>query len=113
MRMRSDTRCALSGKGVLGADEPFFVFPSGFVFLSSSLKKEVLPYLNEKQQARLADLERRLHTSGEDDKSRVAIQREIDGLVAAECPLTGSIMVDSIDRDFNDCEEVPEPDATE
>jgi len=104
MRMKADARCALTNKRVSTAGEPFYVFPSGYVVLASALKKEVLPFLNERQRLRVAELEKLLKSGGKradaDD-----LQTELDGLIAAECPLTGSVMVESIDRDFEDSKE--------
>jgi vacuolar protein sorting-associated protein 18 len=106
MRMKADARCGLTNKLVLGAGEPFYVFPSGYVFLASAMNKEVLPYLNEKQRARVSELEIKLRSSDEQETSRSVMQTELDGLIAAECPLTGSIMVESIDREFEDSTEI-------
>ena len=108
MRMKADARCALTNKLVLSAGEPFYVFPSGYVFLASALKKEVLPYLNEKQRQRVEQLESQLKNSGELESRRNGLQTELDGLIAAECPLTGRIMVESIDRGFEDSAEIDE-----
>ena len=113
MQMRGDARCAFSNKLVLAAGEPFYVFPSGYVVLVSSLKKEVMPYLNDKQRSRVEEIERRLSQRKDGDKEKVTLQRELDGLLAAECPLTGSVMVQSIDADFDveeayDAEHFPE-----
>lgn len=108
MEMKSDAHCAFTGKAVLSAGEPFYVFPSGYVVLESALKREVIPYLNEKQAARVKELERemkQLPTRNSDSKYD-SLQAELDGLIAAECPLTGSIMVESIDRPFLDSEEI-------
>ena len=107
MRVKADARCALSNKHVLSAGEPFYVFPSGYVVLSSALKKEVLPFLTEKQQNRVAELEDLLQKSeGEAASVKNALQNELDGLLAAECPLTGSIMVESIDKPFEDSDDI-------
>lgn len=113
MMLKSDARCALTNQPVLNAGEPFYVFPSGYVFLASALKKEVMPFLNEKQVARVEELERYLQnissmasTNAEDENRAREYQTELDGLVAAECPLTGSILVDSIDKGFNVAEEI-------
>lgn len=106
MQMKTDARCAFSNKLVLAAGEPFYVFPSGYVVLVSSLKKEVLPHLNEKQRARVEELERALLQTGTNENGKATLQRELDGLLAAECPLTGSVMVDSIDKDFEDSDEI-------
>jgi hypothetical protein len=111
MKMKADARCALTAKMVLHAGEPFYVFPSGYVFSESALTKEIMPYLNEKQAARVEELRKTMmhipekqRTSSEYD----SLQAELDGLIAAECPLTGSIMVESINRGFADAMEMDE-----
>ena len=110
MEMKADARCAFTNKAVLSAGEPFYVFPSGYVAIESALKKEVLPHLNERQRTRVKEIENELKMfSGrpKQSASKIAIlQSELDGLLAAECPLTGSIMVDSVDLAFEDSEEI-------
>ncbi len=112
MEMKSDARCAFTGKAVLTAGEPFYVFPSGYVVLESELKREVLPYLNQKQALRVAELEHELRRQAGQgrhlDSKYDTLQAELDGLIAAECPLTGSIMVESIDRAFPNSDEINE-----
>ncbi len=117
--MNKDAKCAFTEKPVVEEGQPFYVFPSGFVFLESALKKEVMPYLNETQKKRLEFVEKELSElknqarndpgSGQvglDPKYRMEeLQCEMDGLIAAECPLTGSIMIDSIDRCFGETKE--------
>jgi len=114
MQMKADARCALTNTPVLDAGEPFYVFPSGYVILESALKNEVMPFLNEKQRERVTELEktlgelrRDLSVSEDHEKEDQidTLQSELDGLIAAECPLTGSIMVESIDRGFEGCVE--------
>jgi vacuolar protein sorting-associated protein 18 len=99
MRVKADARCAFTNKPVLSAGEPFYAFPSGYVVLASALKYEVLPYLTDSQQKRVEELERLIKAGGS-EKPTQALQSELDGILAAECPLTGSIMVDSIDKPF-------------
>lgn len=110
MEMRADARCAFTKKTVLSAGEPFYVFPSGYVVLESALKKEVLPYLNERQRKRVKEIEQELKQYAGRNKrvnsTADSLQAELDGLIAAECPLTGSIMVESIDRAFEDAQEI-------
>ena len=107
MEMKADARCAFTNKAVLSAGEPFYVFPSGYVVLESALKKEVLPFLNERQRARVLEIEQeRKRGRRHDDINMDKLQAELDGLIAAECPLTGSIMVESIDRGFDNSEEM-------
>jgi hypothetical protein len=109
MRIKADAKCALSNKPVLSAGEPFYAFPSGYVVLSSALKLDVLPFLTEKQRGRVTELEEHLAKSaGESASVRSLLQSELDGLLAAECPLTGSVMVESIDKPFDDADEIYE-----
>ena len=115
MTLRSDARCALTNQAVLTSGEPFYVFPSGYVFVASALKKEVMPFLNDKQKVRVEELESQLRSinsktdkNAEDERRSKSLQTELDGLLAAECPLTGSILVDSIDKGFEGSEEIDE-----
>jgi vacuolar protein sorting-associated protein 18 len=107
MELRSDARCAFTNKEVLAAGEPFYVFPSGYVILESVLKSAVMPHLNEKQRSRVQEIEQALlrHSGGHPDGDKDSLRAELDGLIAAECPLTGAIMVDSIDLPFEDSDE--------
>jgi hypothetical protein len=98
MRVKADARCAFTNRIVLQAGEPFYAFPSGYVYLASALKREVLPFLSIAQRERIEELEGLLTTCN--GESKQFLQSELDGLIAAECPLTGSVMVESIDRGF-------------
>jgi len=114
-QVRADARCAFTNKCVLDEVEPFYAFPSGYVVLESALKKEVFPYLNKKQTGRVNYIENELarfrrsrasssrssYEVAKDDYEIEELQVEMDGLIAAECPLTGSVMVDSIDQGFS------------
>jgi len=109
MELKSDARCALTKKTVLTAGEPFYVFPSGYVVLESALKREIKPHLNEKQRSRVEEIEQGLKRNanrGPSSQAMDSLQAELDGLIAAECPLTGSAMVDSIDQPFADSIEI-------
>jgi hypothetical protein len=103
MQVKADARCAFTNKPVVTSGEPFYVFPSGYVFLESALRREVMPYLNDKQRSRVSEVEHELKMTPRHNISRRNLLRaELDGLIAAECPLTGSIMVESIDRPFEE-----------
>jgi vacuolar protein sorting-associated protein 18 len=105
MRIKATTRCAYTNQKVLNAGEPFYVFPSGYVVVASALKTEVLPYLTDSQRQRVNEIENLLLTN-RSHTSKQGLQLELDGIIASSCPLTGSIMVESIDRDFEDCLEI-------
>jgi len=104
MQIRSNAKCAFTSASVLASDEPFYVFPSGYCVLESALIPEVMPFLNEKQQTRVEELLHNLQDPPDDEKNSKKLvdqwQAELDGLIAADCPLTGSMMVESIDRGF-------------
>ncbi|GKY91107.1 hypothetical protein MPSEU_000083500 [Mayamaea pseudoterrestris] len=104
MRMRPDARCAYTNKLVLNSNEPFYVFPSGFVVLDKALKEQILPHLNAEQRGRVFQIEQLLSSRPESLTSTDGddLQAELDGLIAAECPLTGSVMIESIDCEFED-----------
>jgi hypothetical protein len=120
MQMRADARCAFSKKRVLEANEPFYVFPSGYVILETPLKREVLPYLNDKQQQRVEQIEQEMsllrqrynssktetHMPDESKLLYERLQAELNGLIAADCPLTGNIMIESIDTGFDVAEDL-------
>jgi len=118
-QVRADARCALTNKYILEEGEPFYAFPSGYVVLETALKQEVIPHLNEKQLGRVKYIENELarvrrsragngrsaYQVAKDDYQIEELQVELGGLIAAECPLTGSVMVDSIDHGFSGDEE--------
>lgn len=138
MQLKTNSRCALTNQYVITSGEPFYVFPSGYVFLASALKKVVVPYLNEKQRQRVEEIERLLQeqqqsqttrgttttttsttqkqqqqqqqqvlsSSSASSLSRASLLSELEGIIGAECPFTGSIMVESIDHDFDDSTEL-------
>lgn len=110
MELKADARCAFTKKAVLTAGEPFYVFPSGYVVLESALKNEIKPHLNEKQRSRVEEIEqeiiRNTNLGASSPQTIDSLQAELDGLIAAECPLTGSAMVDSIDQPFADSIEI-------
>ena len=115
-RTSADARCALTNKHILGQSGSFYAFPSGYMVLEVALRREIITYLNEKQRGRVEFIQEELarlrsisryssiratpyQVMSHDDEMR-ELQIELDGLIAAECPLTGSVMVDSIERDF-------------
>ena len=118
-QIQADARCAFTNKYILEEGEPFYVFPSGYVVLERALKEVVVPYLNEKQRERVkvienelarltnsrASVNRTTYELAKDDYEMEELQVELDGLIAGECPLTGSVMVNSIDRGFFDDDE--------
>ncbi len=121
-QMSANATCVFTEKPVVAESQPFYIFPSGFVALESALKKEVVPYLNDKQKSHMDLIEKEIEEikchlnnsteskeefqGGSDDMYRLEeLQCDLDGLIAAECPLTGSLMIESIDRRFCDSKE--------
>ena len=52
------------------------------------------------------EIVRNVKLSGTSSQAIDSLQSELDGLIAAECPLTGSAMVESIDQPFADSVEI-------
>lgn len=102
MKLKTDARCALTNQRIVSCGEAFYVFPSGYVFLASALKSYVLPLLDDKQRARVEELTKQMSSSGNELSK---IQSELDGILATDCPFTGTRMVDSIDKGFDVDEE--------
>lgn len=100
--VRADARCAFTNKYVLDEGEPFYAFPSGYVVLEEALKREILPFLNSKQRDRVVFLEKEIAllrkdqenknkssiNTAQDNYALEQLQAELDGLIAAECPLS-------------------------
>jgi len=97
MHVSCNTKCAISGAPILSG--PFYVFSSGYAILADVLMKHVLPHLSESQRQRAKTLHDWLEQNPSAPVSeRDFKQAEFDGLIAAECPLTGELMIQSIDR---------------
>ena len=108
--------CALSGQPIFN-DTEFFVFPCCHVYKTDMLIAEMLLHLDAEQreevrakQARIADIKDEIQrakkeqlTSSKpsvefDEASRnsselVKLQRELDAIIASECPLCGDITI--------------------
>ena len=112
--MSSNQTCELCGGTVL--TQQFYIFPCSHAFHNDCLFKHVLPHLNPGQRRAVNDLQEQLNAelaagggsssggggfvSGNKRKATQleAIQSEIDGYLAAECPFCGDIMIRSIDQ---------------
>jgi len=126
MRMMRDAQCAYTKQSVLNSQEMFYIFPSGYVVLESALRKNIYPYLNRDQLKRIETVDKKIsdirtkidnyfHQPMNFDQEDIKVyeyhleelQCILDGLIASECPLTGHIMVDTINSKFpNENEDV-------
>jgi hypothetical protein len=64
------------------------------------MRKLVWEVLNEEQRERVEWLEKELRGEGEeemlDGEKMAELTKELDGLIAAECPCTGDLMIESV-----------------
>ena len=121
LQLKSDAKCFYTNKPILQQDETFYIFPSGYVVLSTALRHYMNDFLSDEQKETLGDIQielerirnrptntavNKLYTTKEEklnlnNTSREEeLQAQYDGILAAECPLTGSVMVESIDFGF-------------
>lgn len=99
------SECVISGRPIQSG--PFYVFPSGYACLADELYTHVLPHLPQVKQDRAKELNDYLRTpEAAGTTERELYQMEFDNLIAAECPLTGTIMIESIDKPLVDPEKL-------
>ena len=95
---------------MVACSKAFYVFPSGYAYRADALLCHVLPQLPPPQQAKAKDLHQKLATSIAPTKVAgelaswssvydiASLQHQFDGLIAAECPLTGNFIISSVDH---------------
>jgi hypothetical protein len=110
VKVGEEDRCAISGKSLEG---DVYAFRSGFVVRVEEMRRVVWEVLDEKQRERVEWLEAELKSAevdrwdggngggdgeeGEAKRERVLeLRKELDGLIAAECPCTGDLMIESV-----------------
>jgi len=104
-----DQVCEICGAAALR--ERFYVFACRHCFHEACLRALIEPTLDNAQRERLFALEsmRLEHAaaaagagSGDVPMALVAVEDELDGLLAEDCPLCGRLMIDTIKRPFVD-----------
>lgn len=104
--MPPDTLCALSGKPVLKPQAgAFYYFSSGLAYLATSLHDYMVPHFPLEKRKHAEHLRGELERRKTDDPTRRDIEIQLDSLIAQECPLTGEMMIDSIDAPLTTAED--------
>ncbi len=92
--------------------QEFYLFPCGHAFHSECLFRALRPYLLPEQVKRITELldqqlgQENLSSDEVEDvtenveatRLKLSLQMELDSLIAADCPLCGEVMIDSIDK---------------
>jgi hypothetical protein len=95
-------RCDLCYEGLLG--NQYYLFPCSHVFHSACLLREVHKTLSSSQLTALRAVEDSLkalshRVKDSDSRARTqqeALQQELDGYIASDCPLCGFAMINSL-----------------
>lgn len=112
--------CELCDQAILS--RVFYMFPCSHTFHADCLLSEVgmmmvynyqmKKHFSASEKAKIEGLLTKLRAlnvnSQNDQEMRDKLQSEIDGIVAAECPLCGSVMIQSINKPFISKEEEEE-----
>jgi hypothetical protein len=116
LSIANSQRCDLCRTSVFA--HQFYVFPCQHAFHATCLAHHILPYLNTSQRRAVQALQEQLAaeyfgfnegigggvrgTGGKMSQRKAAqveaLQGEIDGYLAAECPFCGDVMIRSIDK---------------
>ena len=80
---------------------PFYKFPCAHGFLEDELLEHVRPKLRPAERRQLEKAEAQLK-AGALGQIKVELMATIDELIAADCPVCGETIIDSIDEPFID-----------
>mmetsp|Transcript_13019 Transcript_13019/g.19636 ORF Transcript_13019/g.19636 Transcript_13019/m.19636 type:complete len:1090 (-) Transcript_13019:185-3454(-) len=105
--VRAGQVCEICEDPILGRQRQFYLFPCGHGFHEDCLLKKSPEYLDSDTDVKLAlSLEEQIKgvaaRAKDNDKRSLAqleqLQAELDGLIAADCPLCGDSMIRSVGR---------------
>mmetsp|Transcript_14133 Transcript_14133/g.42580 ORF Transcript_14133/g.42580 Transcript_14133/m.42580 type:complete len:1025 (-) Transcript_14133:43-3117(-) len=93
------SRCAVSNV-LLTADTPIYAFRCGHHFSTDALTKEVWKHLSNEDRARVKELRSQIECETPKSDRWYSLRDELDRIVANECYLCGTRMIDSIVEPF-------------
>jgi hypothetical protein len=95
--VQGDELCQVSSLPLLS--RPFFKFPCGCGIITEHLIEYVRGTLPRYKREKLERLEDQLK-AGVTAQREAELLRDIDGIVAADCPMCGEAIIDTIDQPF-------------
>lgn len=110
--IEGDQVCELCDQAILS--RVFYLFPCSHAFHADCLLREMNKHLSAAEKAKIKELQEKLRPlsqsglSQNDQELRDKLQAELDNIIAAECPLCGSVMIQSINKPFISKEEEAE-----